>query len=64
MYEALWFTIKTMALQPTCEKCGQELNEFGAILLGPPNENSEVLKLHLCQLCYTDILEDILAGGV
>ena len=53
-----------MSIQPTCEKCSQELSEFGAILLGPPNENSEVLKLHLCQLCYADILEDILAGSL
>lgn len=45
-----------MAIAPKCDKCGQELTEFGALLFSPPNENSEVKKLHVCQACYADML--------
>jgi len=44
-----------MAITPKCDKCGMELDEFGAILLSPPNDNSEVEKLHICKNCYEEI---------
>jgi hypothetical protein len=31
-----------MAIKPKCNKCGDELIEFGAILLSPPDEESTV----------------------
>ncbi len=46
-----------MAIQPKCDKCGQELTEFGAILLSPPNQDGEVKKFHLCTSCYEDIIK-------
>jgi hypothetical protein len=39
--------------------CGNELNDFGAILLGPPNEEQEVKKIHLCKSCYEKIIKDL-----
>jgi hypothetical protein len=41
-----------MAIKPVCDICKDELTEFGAILLSPPNEKSEVKKFHLCKYCY------------
>lgn len=31
-----------MAITPKCDKCGHELTDYGAIILSPPNEQSEV----------------------
>lgn len=45
-----------MAIKPVCDKCGKELTEFGAILLSPPNQDSEVKKFHLCKVCYQEII--------
>jgi uncharacterized protein with PIN domain len=48
-----------MSIKPKCDKCGEELTEFGAILLSPPNENSEVKKFHICVECYKIIESDL-----
>lgn len=47
-----------MAINPTCDKCSKELHEFGGIVLGPPNENNEVKKFHLCKNCYEQVVKD------
>lgn len=44
-----------MSIKPKCDKCGKELTEFGAIVLSPPNKNSEVKKFHICVECYKKI---------
>lgn len=44
-----------MAIRPICAICEKELEEFGAILLGPPDESSKVEKFHLCRYCYKEI---------
>ena len=46
-----------MAIAPVCDKCGNELMAFGAILFSPPNDNSEVKKYHICVECYHEIVE-------
>jgi hypothetical protein len=48
-----------MTINPKCDKCKSELNEFGGILLSPPDENNKVRKFHLCKKCYEHIVEDI-----
>lgn len=45
-----------MAIQPKCDKCKNELTEFGGILLSPP-ENNLVRKFHLCKECYNSIVD-------
>ena len=45
-----------MSIKPICDGCKKELNEFGAILLSPPNKNNEVKKFHLCKDCYKKII--------
>ncbi len=45
-----------MALSPKCDKCTDELVDFGGILLSPPNENDMVRKYHLCKSCYAEIV--------
>ncbi len=46
-----------MAIRPTCDKCKQELTDFGAILLSPPNEEQMVRKFHLCKECYENLVQ-------
>lgn len=46
-----------MAIKPKCDSCGNELTDFGGILFSPPNEKSEVKKLHLCKKCYAKIVQ-------
>jgi hypothetical protein len=46
-----------MPIKPVCDKCKKELNEFGAILLSPPDQNSNVKKIHLCKPCYEAIIK-------
>lgn len=41
-----------MAIKPKCDYCGNELTEFGAILLSPPDENNQVVKYHVCVDCF------------
>ena len=39
-------------INPTCDKCKNELEEFGGIVLSPPDEKGKVFKFHLCKTCY------------
>ncbi len=48
-----------MSIRPLCDKCKQELTEFGAILLSPPDRENKVEKYHLCKSCYNTIALDI-----
>jgi hypothetical protein len=47
-----------MAIKPTCSKCKKELDDFGAILFSPPDEESKVEKFHICKECYNKIKEE------
>lgn len=47
-----------MAINPVCDKCKNELTEFGAILLSPPDEKGMVKKMHLCRECYNQLTTD------
>jgi hypothetical protein len=44
-----------MAIKPKCDKCGNKLIDFGAILLSPPDNKSHVIKFHLCKSCYRQV---------
>jgi len=37
--------------------CGNELTEFGGILLSPPLKDNTVVKSHLCVDCYGEIAQ-------
>ncbi len=45
-----------MAIKPICDRCGHELDDFGGLLFSPPDNRSKVLKLHICQACYAELL--------
>jgi len=47
-------------IKPTCDKCKKELEEFGGILLSPPDNDRKVKKYHLCKNCYQKV-EDLIA---
>jgi hypothetical protein len=44
-----------VTIKPICDICGKELEEFGAILLSPPDDYNKVEKFHLCRECYEEI---------
>ena len=48
-----------MAIKPICDKCGDELVDYGAILLSPPDEKSQVIKFHICKPCYEEIHKEL-----
>ena len=45
-----------MVIKPICDKCRNELDDFGGILFGPPDKDSKVEKFHLCKNCYGEII--------
>lgn len=51
--------VNNMAINPKCDKCKEELKEFGAILLSPPDKRNTVKKFHLCKKCYKSIVKEI-----
>lgn len=48
-----------MAITPKCDKCKEELIDFGGILLSPPNAENMVRKFHLCNVCYKEIAQEL-----
>lgn len=48
-----------MAIGPVCDKCKQELKDFGGLLFSPPDDKGMVRKLHLCQACYKELEESL-----
>lgn len=44
-----------MTIKPICDKCKKELQDFGAILLSPPDSESKVKKYHFCKDCYNNL---------
>lgn len=46
-----------MGIKPICDYCGDELEDFGALLFSPPrpNRNFIVEKYHCCINCYEKI---------
>ena len=40
-------------IKPVCDMCKRELNDFGAILLSPP-QGHDVKKYHICTECYKE----------
>ena len=49
-----------MAIKPRCDKCKKELNEFGAIMFSPPDNENNVKKFHICNECYNKILKEFM----
>jgi len=48
-----------MSIKPKCDKCQEELTDFGGILFSPPNEESKVTKYHLCQSCCAKLESEL-----
>jgi hypothetical protein len=46
-----------MAIKPNCVYCKEELTEYGALLLSPPDNKNNIRKLHLCKKCYNEIID-------
>ena len=39
-------------IKPICDFCKKELQDFGAILLSPPDNDNKVRKFHICKECF------------
>ena len=48
-------------IKPKCDVCSLELQDFGAILLSPPDISGKVDKYHICKDCYKKIKKKIQA---
>ncbi|MBI4177086.1 MAG: hypothetical protein HY516_01855 [Candidatus Aenigmarchaeota archaeon] len=44
-----------MPIKPVCDKCKNEPDEFGALLLSPPSKDNEIKKFHICVKCYREL---------
>jgi hypothetical protein len=47
-----------MAIKPVCDKCKQELTDYGGILFSPPNKENMVRKWHICKKCYAEMIKE------
>ncbi len=52
-----------MAIKPKCDKCGNELKEYGGLAFSPPrtlpdeSPSLDVNKYHICADCWRKFLE-------
>lgn len=47
-----------MSIRVVCDICDKELNELGALLFSPPNQEvhcEQVRKSHICKPCYQNL---------
>ena len=42
-------------INPKCDFCGSEFEDYGALLFSPPDSESKTIKNHVCQKCYDKI---------
>ena len=47
-----------MAIKPICDKCKNELIDYGGLLFSPPDEKGMAKKWHLCKECYEGMIQD------
>ena len=43
-----------MAIKPKCYICKKVLNEYGGLLISPPDHDGKVDKQHICVKCYEE----------
>ncbi len=61
-----------MSIQPICDFCHKELEDFGGLIFSPPeqghdqNQSDEqnVQKLHVCKTCYTGMINIFMKKGL
>jgi len=46
-----------MSINPKCDKCGSELDDYGGIVFSPPNKSGHYSKCHLCGSCYDKFIK-------
>jgi hypothetical protein len=48
-----------MSLVIHCDRCGNELNQFGGLLFSPPGSDGRPEKRHLCVDCYAVVFAEL-----
>lgn len=51
-----------MVIAPKCDKCGNELVDYGALLFSPPDSSSTTKKFHICKKCYNEYEEQLVSS--
>lgn len=54
-------------IKPVCFRCTEELHDYGAVLIGPPNHSNEVdagmevscFKYHICKACSKIVIKEM-----
>jgi hypothetical protein len=62
----------TMSIQPICDFCLKELEDFGGLIFSPPEQGHDqnksdeqnVQKLHVCKTCYAGMLSMFMKKGL
>ena len=44
-------------IEPACHKCLKELEDYGAIVLSPPERDGRCDKYHICKKCWEKLLD-------
>jgi len=44
---------------PKCCRCKKELDDYGAILLSPPDHEDKCDKYHICKVCFMLVWEKL-----
>ena len=48
-----------MTINPVCDKCKNPLEDFGALLFSPPDQEGKTKKFHLCKKCYKHFKKEL-----
>lgn len=46
-------------INPRCDMCFKELNDYGGLVFSPPDKKGMVKKKHICQVCYDQLTDFI-----
>jgi len=53
-----------VAIEPKCDKCKEELDDYGAILWSPPDGRGKCDKYHICLKCFDIIVREMTPNPV
>lgn len=52
---------RAQAWPPICDRCGDALDEPGALMFSPPTPGGQATKFHLCGGCWSWVIDDVRA---
>jgi len=52
-----------MPIAPNCHMCGQQLQDFGALVFSPPDHYEDCHKYHVCRICWDEVQKALDGNG-